>query len=213
MADTKLSALGAVTNPTVTTRFYAVATEGEASSATGGGSLRLALSNLLKLGIDMTFYPTDNEPPATRYATLDTRNGHPVLDFDATSTELAIFTGVLPRSYGGGGLTASIGCSASTATGGDLSWSVRFERIGDQQQDTDADSFATGNASDRSTVPATVGAVDVATATIANGATMDSIAAGEQFRLRVRRDNNLTLADTGEAAGDAELHWVRLRET
>jgi len=50
-----------------------------------------------------TFLPTDNEPPSSNYATLDTRNAHPVLDFDDTIQEAAQFTGILPRNYRGGG--------------------------------------------------------------------------------------------------------------
>ena len=47
-----------------------------------------------------TFFPEDNEPPASAYATFDTRNAHPVLDFDgSTADEEAVFTGVLPRNY------------------------------------------------------------------------------------------------------------------
>jgi hypothetical protein len=215
MADTKLTGLSAVTNPTVATKLYAVATEGEASSATGGGSLRLALSNLLKLGVDLKFFPTDNEygsGTAPLNATLDTRNNHPVLDFDATATELAMFTGIMPRAYGGSGVNVALGVSATSATGGSVGWSVRFERVGDQQQDVDSSSFATGNEIVAATVATTVGAVDVVSVNVANGAAMDSVAAGEQFRLRVKRDTNSQDAATAGAAGDAELHWVRVRE-
>ena len=69
----------------------------------------------------LTFFPNDNEPPSSNYATLDTRNQHPVLDFDASVDESAVFTGILPRNYGGGGVTVYLHLSASgiTSTTGD----------------------------------------------------------------------------------------------
>ena len=41
-----------------------------------------------------------------------------------------------------------------------------------------------------------------------NGTDMDSVAAGEAFRIKLTRD---AVSDT--AAGDAELHAVEIRET
>ncbi|NIO43432.1 MAG: hypothetical protein GTO41_26720, partial [Burkholderiales bacterium] len=85
----------------------------------------------------LIFRPQDNEPPSSNYATFDTRNQHPVLDFDATTNEDAVFSAVMPRAYSGGGLTVYIHYAMSTATSGDVDWDVAFERIGDQQQDID----------------------------------------------------------------------------
>ena len=60
---------------------------------------------------------TTNEPPAAGFATLDFRNGQPVLDFDPGSTETAVFSGVSYRGIiAGGGITATITWMASTAT-------------------------------------------------------------------------------------------------
>ena len=57
-----------------------------------------------------------NEPPSSNYATLDTRNGQPCLDFDASTDESAIFSGLLPRHYAGGGLTVRLYWAATSAT-------------------------------------------------------------------------------------------------
>lgn len=156
----------------------------------------------------LVFRAGDNEPPATAYATLDTRNGHSVLDFDTTTQEAAVFTGVLPRNYAGGGITAYLHWAATTATTGTVGWDVAFERIGNGLQDLDVDGFGTAQTVVAATVPATSGNVAITSVTITDGANLDSVAVGETFRLRVRRD---TANDT--AAGDAELLAVHLIET
>jgi len=154
------------------------------------------------------FRATDYVPPASAYATLDTRNLHSVLDFDAATNESAVFSSVLPANYGGGGLTVQIHYAMSSATSGNVDWDVAFERIGDQQQDIDSDSFAAVNSVDNTTVPGTSGNVDVVSITFTDGADMDSVAAGEEFRIKVTRD---AAADT--AAGDAEITKVVIKET
>lgn len=156
----------------------------------------------------VVFRPSDSEPPATNYATFDTRNTHPCLDFDTTTQEAANFTAILPRSYAGGGITVYLHWAASTATTGTGGWDVAFERIGAAQQDIDADGFATAQVVTAATVPATSGNVAITNVAVTNGANIDSIAVGELFRLRVRRD---VANDT--AAGDLELLAVELKET
>lgn len=154
------------------------------------------------------FYPNDNEPPASDYATLDLRNSHPVLDFDDTTNESAVFSFVMPQNYSGGGLTLKIGYSMTSATSGDIDIDAALERIGDQQLDVDSDSFAAVNSVDDTTVPGTSGNVDVVQITFTDGADMDSLAAGELGRLKITRD---AVSDT--ASGDLELHFVEIRET
>ena len=156
----------------------------------------------------LQFSPLHNEPPSSNNATLDTRNLHVLLDFDDTTNESAVFSAVLPQAYAGGGVTVYIHYSMTSATSGDVDWDVAFERIGDQQQDTDSDSFAAVNSVDNTTVPGTSGNVDVVSVAFTDGADMDSVAAGELFRLKVTRD-----AASDTATGDAELHAVEVRET
>ncbi|HEV2778821.1 MAG TPA: hypothetical protein VGX25_05415 [Actinophytocola sp.] len=152
--------------------------------------------------------PLDAFGPAADFATLDYRNRHPVLDFDTTTQETAFWRTVLPRHYGGGGITVYLHWSATTATTGTVGWLVAFERIGDAQQDLDADGFAADQTVTAATVPGTSGHVKISNVAVANGAAMDSIAVGEAFRLRLRRD---VASDT--AAGDAELVAIELKET
>ena len=154
------------------------------------------------------FFPADNEPPATLYATLNTRNGHPVLEFDAATDWAAVFTGVLPRHYAGGGIAVYVHYAMATATTSDVIWETAFERIGDGVQDIDSDGFAAANSSGAITVPATSGNVDIVTIAHTAGGQLDSLAVGEAFRLKINRN-----ADTDGAAGLAQLIAVELVET
>ena len=156
----------------------------------------------------IAFFATDNEPTSSNFATLDFRNLHPVLDFDATTNEDAVFTGLMPQRYNSGGVTVYIHYSMTSATSGDIDWDVAFERIGDQQLDIDSDSFAAANSVDNTTVPGTSGFVDIVNVAFTDGADMDSVATGELFRIKVTRD-----AASDTATGDAELHAVEIRET
>jgi hypothetical protein len=156
----------------------------------------------------LVFTPWANEPPASNYATPDVRNNHPVLDFDDTTNESAVFSAIMPRHYGGGGVTVYLHYAMTSATSGTVDWDVAFERIGDQQLDIDADSFADANSVDDTTVPATTGNVDVVSVAFTDGADMDSVAAGETFRIKITRD-----AASDDASGDAELVAVEIKET
>lgn len=155
----------------------------------------------------VVFRPQDDEMPATAYAQLDVRNGHPVLAFDGTTAEKAIFSGLMPRHYGGGGITIYLTWCA-VPTSGNVGWLLALERIGAAQQDVDSDGFASDQTVTAATVDGTSGNTSITNAAITNGANMDSVAAGELFRLRVTRDVN---NDT--AAGDAQLMLVEIKET
>lgn len=153
------------------------------------------------------FFPQGNNPPSSNYATLSLRNGHPVLQFDDTTAEAAIFQDILPRNYAGGGLTVYVHYSA-VATSGTAGFTVEFERVGDSQQDVDSDGFASAQTITAVTVPGTSGHVDIVNVAITDGANIDSIAVGEKFRVRIKRD-----VANDNAVGDLELHCVEIKET
>lgn len=156
----------------------------------------------------IVFTPNGAEFPASAYATLDVRNNHPCLDFDTTNTESAFFTGVMPQSYSDAtGVTVYIHWAAASATSGTIGWLVAFERDGDGQSIT-SDSFASDQTITAATVPASSGTIDVTNVAITKGANMDSVVAGDMFRIRIQRD---IANDT--ASGDAELYAVEIRET
>lgn len=159
----------------------------------------------------LQFVPTDNEPPAGAFATLDTRNNHLCLDFDGSTDEEAVFSGVLPSHYAGGGLTVHTYWAFSSATSGSVRVQAAIERIQESTLDIDADSFASFNSAG-GTAPGTSGQVIKVAVTFASGAEMDSLAAGEAFRLKIRRDADGT-SGTDDITTDAELIRVEIKET
>lgn len=154
------------------------------------------------------FTPQANQPPATNYATPDTRNSIFVLDFDPSTDESAIFEGVLPRNYAGGGLTVTLKWAATSATSGTCRWAVQFEK-GDT--DIDSDSFATANTAG-GTASGTSGIETSTLITFTDGAGIDSLAVGDRFRMKVFRDADGT-SGTDDMTGDAELLTVEIKET
>jgi hypothetical protein len=150
------------------------------------------------------FTPLDNQPPASNFATLDTRNSIAVLDFDASTDESAVFVGVIPEGASlGSGLKIRISWMATSATSGACRWGVQIERM---NTDEDSDSFDTA-ATGGSTTNGTSGIVTTTEITIT---TIDSVAAGEPFRLKVFRDADGT-SGTDDMTGDAELVSVEVR--
>jgi len=96
----------------------------------------------------------------------------------------------------------------SSAVADTVDWDAAFELIGDQDLDIDGDSFAAVNSVDDTTVPDTSGLVDIVSIAFTDGADMDSVTAGDSFRLKINRD-----AASDDATGDAELFKIELRET
>jgi hypothetical protein len=158
----------------------------------------------------IVFTPQHNNPPATAYATPDTRNSHLVLDFDGATDEEAVFAGVLPASYAGGGLYCEIYVAFTSATSGSVRFQAAIERMDFSSIDIDADSFASFQSAG-GTAPGTSGQIIAVTVQFTAGAQMDSLAAGEAFRLKIRRDADGT-SGTDDIGTDAEVLRVVLRE-
>jgi hypothetical protein len=156
----------------------------------------------------LTFTVLANQPPASNYATLDTRNSHPVLDFDPSTDETAVFGDVLPRHYAGNGITVTVVWMATTGTTGNVIWQGSFERD-DTGLDLDADSFATAQ-SVTTAAPGTNGAPAYSAIAFTN-AQIDSLAAGEAFRLKITR--NASSGSDTMTGSDAELLRVEIKET
>src|SRR6185503_7697094 len=151
-------------------------------------------------------------PPATIAAQFDVIAGastpaesFPVLAFDTTTDEYADFRCKMPQHYAGGGVTVVI-CSGAGTTTGTLQWAVAFRAIKDDAEDLDTTAQTYDyNTVNIGTLPNVQGEVTYDNITFTDGADMDSVAAGDEFVLRIRRD---TGSDT--AAADGYLHGIEI---
>jgi hypothetical protein len=149
------------------------------------------------------FTPRENQPPATAFATLDTRNSIAVLDFDAATVESAIFSSVIPEAADlTSGLLVRLLWMATSATSGNCRWGVQVERA---NTDLDSDSYATA-AEAHTAAPATSG---IPTLTEITLTTIDGLTPGDTYRLKVFRKADDATNDT--MTGDAELIAVEVR--
>lgn len=151
------------------------------------------------------FTPANNYPPASNYATFDTRNSILVLDFDDGATnEESVFVGIMPEAAAlGSGLKVRIYWMATTATIGNCRWGVQFADLSDQ----DIDGLTFDTAAEAHT--ATSGTSGIAVVTEITITDIDNIVAGVPFALKVYRDSSDTTNDT--MTGDAELVAVEVR--
>jgi hypothetical protein len=150
------------------------------------------------------FTPMTSQPPATNFATLDTRNSIAVLDFDDSTDESSFWVGVMPEAASlASGLKVRIHWVATTATSGTVRWGAQLERM---NTDLDSDSFDTVATAGS----ATSGTSGIVTATEITLTTIDSVAAGELYRLKVYRDADGT-SGTDDLVGDAEIVAVEVR--
>lgn len=159
----------------------------------------------------LIFTPQMNQPPAASFATFDTRNGYLVLDFDDTADESAVFSGIMPAHYGGGGFTVTVLWMATSATTGTISLDVAWMSVTDDADDLDTKAFAAANNANPTTASAT-GEVDYIAVTFTDGADSDSVAVGELFFLKITRDADGTTS-TDNLVGDMELIGIIIKET
>ena len=157
------------------------------------------------------FFPANADLPSSNFATFDIRNAIRILDFDDTTDESVEFSGFMPRHYDGGGITVTVGWMATSATSGTISLDVAFKSISDDSDDVDTKAFAAANNANP-TAPNVSGEVDYVEITFTDGADMDSIAAGEYFRMQISRDADSTTS-TDNMSGDMELVFLEIRES
>jgi hypothetical protein len=149
------------------------------------------------------FTPRDNQPPASNFATLDTRNSISVLEFDAATEESAVFVSVIPENANlTSGLLVRIWWCGDTATSGNVRWAASFERGG---TDLDSDSFDTAT----EVTSAANGTSGIETVAEITCTAIDSLAAGDRYRLRIARKAADATNDT--MTGDAQIVAVEVR--
>lgn len=156
------------------------------------------------------FKPRDGEPPTSNYATLNTRNLHPILEFDDTTAESIIFTGVIPKDYNDTDIKVVIMWSATSATSGTVRWSAEMEAMPSGASfDADSDAFLTAITGGTAAASPS-GSLAYTTLTITSGS-RTSITNNTAFRLRIKRDA-AGVSGTDDMTGDAELIAVHLYE-
>ena len=158
------------------------------------------------------FGPLDGEPPATNYATLDTITAatgvRPVLDFDGATDETIIFSGVMPSNYDGGGITCVAWAATSAGNTANVALEMAFEQVADGGNLAAGGSdFAAVNTTGAVAGAATNILFDL-TCTFTDGADMDSVVAGDAYRLKVTRDIGIA-----SNTDDLQLLVIEVRET
>jgi len=149
--------------------------------------------------------PQGYEPPASSFATMNSRNAHPTLKFNGNVC--AVWSFVMPNTYGGNGVTIDI-WYVSTETSNDTDWDGSWERIA-TSQDIDSDSFASAISADNNSNNATSGIATKVSIAFTDGAQMDSCAADELCRFKLCRDDT---SDTG-GADTIDFLGGQIRET
>jgi len=147
--------------------------------------------------------------PSSGGAVWGSRNQQAHWSFDDTTDEvLYSIPLVMPEHYAGGGVTLEIETRAATATSGNFIVKAAFSR--ETGQDADSDGFAAENLSSATATNGTSGVPTTATITFTDGADMDSVVAGDSFRLLVGRD-----ADNGSdtMSGDLQIVSIHVKET
>lgn len=165
------------------------------------------VSLILSAKVICSWNPQDNEPPSASYATPDTRNGHPVLDFDDASTEYAIFTGLVNNHNtlrSSGNVYVLLVWAATSATSGNVYWGVEIELLNKSSTDLDSNNWGTLTQAAGAT-HGTSGKLAY-TKIAASNNLFESLS---KFRTRVQRTGG-NGSDT--MVGDAELRGVFLIE-
>ena len=151
-------------------------------------------------------YPGDNEPQASNPCIGDERAGTRVMDFAETANYVFAASKVLSSKYtAAANITIKAIIAATSATTGDSDWDFELARIG-TSVDIDSVSYGTLVSVDNTNVPGTSRVLQVITATMSGGA-LNSLAAGELFRVRVTND-----AASDTRSGDMELYALVLLE-
>jgi hypothetical protein len=151
--------------------------------------------------------PEAAEFPASNFPQLLIVNRRPALAFDASTSETAYWTAVIPQGWTGT-VTAVISYCMASATSGGVAFDVAVEAVtsGDALDLDATTSFDTVNGGSDSAVPGTAGYMEQITITLSN---LDSAAAADYVRISLARD----VADVADTAtGDCYVLAVEIRD-
>jgi hypothetical protein len=184
-------------SPATTFTSYAIvmpAAQGAANTVlTNNGSGALSWSPP-STDPNFQFLPAQNEPPAANPATFTlitaATGQRALLEFDGSTDETGIMSGVL-RNYRGGGVTVTFkGTMDSTNTGTKVvKLAASFELV--QSADVlgaGGNDFASAQTAEI-VVNNTIGTMFEGTITFTDGAQMDSVTTGKLFRFKITRNN------------------------
>jgi hypothetical protein len=149
----------------------------------------------------MRFGPRENEPPATSFAVIDTRDGLPVLAFPWDVQASAIFTETIPQGTDiSGGIAFFIQWASLSSISGTVGWTVELQRLSDDGIDTDSASsqFGTPAVITEVTVPAAAGQLRTTSVQIGALGLPTGLTAGNGLRIRLRR--NIAADDSTSSA-------------
>ncbi len=113
----------------------------------------------------------------------------------------------MPRNYTSGGITAALHWTVTTTSTGSVGWALYFERSNDANHKISVDSFGTCQIVSPIVSTATCYQLTTSSLAIPSGTSMDSIAAGDLFRIKVG-----AASSDGNSAG-RRLIGIELRET
>jgi hypothetical protein len=137
------------------------------------------------------------QPTSSNPATPDVRNQHEILDYDDTTAESGVFSGIISENYDGGHLSFIAEVAMTSATSGTAGLLLAVENV--SGQNLSSDSFASTQTITAVTVAGTAGVTFQISGTL-SASRMDSLSASDPFRIKVTRD---VTNDT--ASGDMEL--------
>lgn len=129
------------------------------------------------------FSALDNHPPSTLYAQFNTRNGLAVLDFDPATLWNSVFIGIVPNdAVLTSGLSIILTWLPLSGTTGAAGWGAAIDNA---NTGLNADSYDTASTSVFTTVSGTLGTLVTTTLTLT---TIDSLAVGNAYKLKIFRD-------------------------
>lgn len=134
-----------------------------------------------------TLTPENFKSDNRSHAVLGYRNNHPVLIMPDGTISRATATGWLSDRYDGGQIDVIVAWMADSDAG-NARLEVSIERLENAGTDVDADAYGTAEAQTIA-VPATSGVIKYSTWNLTAGE-LDSLVAGEMFRLMIRRIAN-----------------------